>query len=174
MLGKYTLGEASEVRCRQVAENIARVALSPEFRTRIQILKVSLHPQLFACRCRLMVNDLMSFLPPPTCFEEAYGADPVASFSQLLMELLMNDESSNLQHFTLLFVKLLTGDIYLETAATDRTELRIVGLLENYDDNLFFFRGHEGPFSPFEHFEMVSLANCIHPCLTATIIEIFE
>ena len=166
MVGKYKLGDDSEVKCRAIAERVAQVALSQQFRARTESLKSCLHPQLFACCCRLMVDDLMKCLPTPEREEDMYGADDLASFHALLWEfvivpLLMIDESN----CTRLFVKLLTVQTYGNIGEIDATERRIVNLLESSVDhtgselaaNRFFVKGQgNGGSSPDDHFLMVS------------------
>ena len=145
MVGKFKVGESSEEECKSTARKIADLALSPSFKMRTENLRACLQPQLFACHCRLMVDDLMSLLPVPKCEEDAYGADHLANFHELLwsyvlIPILMTDESN----FAHLFARLFTVHEYGNSAGEiDTTEKRIRDVILNRgsQSNLFFIKG---------------------------------
>jgi len=95
-------------------------------------------------RSESMRTDLMSLLPVPKCEEDAYGADHLANFHELLwsyvlIPLLMTDEI-NCAH---LFVKLFTVHEYGNSAGEiDTTEKRIRDVINGgSQSNLFFIKG---------------------------------
>ena len=145
MVGKFIPGQSSEVACKAMASRIADVALSYDFKQRAENLNTCLHPQLFACNCRLMVDDLMSLLPPPTSEEDSYGADHLANFHDLLwhyvlVPLLLTDHRTGAN----LFVRLLTVREYGNSAGhIDAVEMRIKELINGdlSTPNLFFIKG---------------------------------
>jgi hypothetical protein len=143
MVGKFIVGQQSEVKCKSIADKIADIALSYDFKHRTQTLKSCLLPQLFACNCRLMVDQLMSPLPQPESEEDAYGADHLANFNELLwtnvlVPLLMTDHC----HCANVFVRLFTAQEYGNSAAhIDASEQRIMELENDSKPNLFFIKG---------------------------------
>ncbi len=143
MVGKFIVGQQSEVKCKSIADKVADIALSDDFIQRTQTLKTCLLPQLFACNCRLMVNQLMSPLPQPESEEDAYGADHLANFNELLwtyvlVPLLMTD----LNHCANVFVRLFTAQEYGNSAGhIDASEHRIMELENDSKPNLFFIKG---------------------------------
>jgi hypothetical protein len=143
MVGKFVPGQSSEEACKAMASKIADLALSMEFKQRAENLKACLHPQLFACNCRLMVDDLMSILPTPKCEQDSYGADHLANFHDLLwhyvlVPLLMTDHSNCAN----LFVKLLSVREYGNSAGhIDVAEMRIKELISCLSSNSFFIKG---------------------------------
>jgi hypothetical protein len=143
MVGKFVPGQSSEVDCKALASKIADLALSNDFKQRAENLKACLHPQLFACSCRLMVDDLMRLLPTPKCEQDSYGADHLANFHDLLwnyvlVPLLMTDHRTGAD----LFVRLLTVREYGNSAGhIDVAEMRIKELINCEKSNLFFIKG---------------------------------
>jgi hypothetical protein len=158
MVGKFILGQASEAACQSTAEKIADLALSADFRLRVEGLKACLQPQLFACKCRLLVDKLMSLLPLPQSVEDSYGSEHLANFHDLLwrfvlVPLLMNDRN----HCANLFVRLFTLREYSSSAGLDISEMRIKEVVESMDSNLFFIKGQEfRGLAPDDHFDTVS------------------
>jgi len=162
MVGKFISGQASEALCKSIAESIADMALSTDFTSRAENLKACLLPQLFSCNCRLMVDDLMSLLPIPTTQEDAYGADHLANFNELLwnfvlVPILMTERSN----CTNVFVRLFTSQEYgNSTAHIDTTEQRIIELVSRMNPNLFFIKGQSSRgVDVGDHFLYVSLSD---------------
>jgi hypothetical protein len=125
MVGKYVRGEGSESKCKETAEKIAEYVMLPEFTDRVTGLAACSFPQHLACCCRVMIDDLMKFLPEPDCAEAVYGADDLANFAAFLWEhviipLLMTagDESQS----TRFFVKCFTSQMYGNIGENDAAE----------------------------------------------------
>ena len=125
MVGKYVKGEVSESKCKETAGKIADFVMLPEFTVRVTSLEACLYPQHLACCCRLMIDNLMKFLPEPDCAEAVYGADDLANFAAFLWEcviipLLMTagDESQ----CTRFFVKCFTSQMYGSIGENDSAE----------------------------------------------------
>ena len=143
MVGKFFVGQPTEATCNSIAEKVADLALSADFKQRAMSLTACLHPQLFACISRLMVNELMSLLPVPQCEEDAYGADHLANFHDLLWNFvlipLLMTENMNCAN---LFVRLFTVREYGSSAGhIDVSEMRIKELFNSVQSNLFFIKG---------------------------------
>jgi hypothetical protein len=143
MVGKFIIGQRSEANCKAIAEKIADVALSDNFAQRTENLKACLLPQLFACQCRLMIDELMSPLPQPESEDEAYGADHLANFNDLLWNYVLvprlmtvHSDCANL------FVRLFTAQEYGNSAShIDSSEHRIMELVHaSKPDELFYIK----------------------------------
>lgn len=125
MVGKYIKDEDSESKCRATAEKIADFVLSPEFKDRVKDLRACSYPQHLACCCRLMIDDIMKFLPKPDCAEAMYGADDLANFAAFLWECVMipllmtNGDAS---YRTGIFVKILISQMYGNIGENDSAE----------------------------------------------------
>lgn len=139
-VGKYKKDDKSELHCRQLAESIAKLALSPDFNRRVKDLRACLFPQLFACCCRLMIDDLMKLLPAPDCPEAVRGGDDLANFAAFLWrfiiipELMTNGDASyctgpslsNGSSRSAMFVKVFTSQLYGEIGVNDATEWKYI------------------------------------------------
>ncbi len=125
MVGKYIKDEDSESKCKETAEKIADFVLSPEFKDRVNDLRACNYPQHLACCCRLMIDDIMKFLPKPDCAEAMYGADDLANFAAFLWECVMipllmtNGDAS---YRTRIFVKILISQMYGNVGENDSAE----------------------------------------------------
>jgi hypothetical protein len=125
MVGKYIKDEDSESKCQETAEKIANFVMSPEFKDRVNDLRACSYPQHLACCCRLMIDDIMKFLPKPDCAEAMYGADDLANFAAFLWECVMipllmtNGDAS---YRTRMFVKMFTSQMYGNIGENDSAE----------------------------------------------------
>jgi hypothetical protein len=140
IVGKYARGEASEAKCRKIAENIADVALSDDFSCRVRDLRACSFPQHFACCCRLMIDDLMKCLPAPDCAEAVFGADDLANFAAFLWKftiiplLMTNGDASyctgpvlaNGASCSGIFVKIFTAQLYGDIGENDSIETKYI------------------------------------------------
>jgi hypothetical protein len=125
MVGKYIKDEDSESKCQESAEKIADFVLSAEFKDRVNDLRACSYPQQLACCCRLMIDDIMKFLPKPDCAEAMYGADDLANFAAFLWEcvmipLLMTNGDASFR--TGIFVKIFTSQMYGNIGENDSAE----------------------------------------------------